>query len=110
MTLACFPNSTSTESPDPDPRFVSEMAILRPLVRQAERRLTRAAQSVAQARYGRGMVWGTALLFTLTAVMGLVFLERGWKAEYMIGIAAGGLGAVISVLQRMTSGALVLDT
>jgi hypothetical protein len=99
---------TPGEVPSPGPRFRNEMAIHEPRVAYVEGLLREATERTAQTRYGIGMAWGTLLLAAITACIagaaGLLDISEG----YAIGFAAGGLGAVVSVLQRMTKGGLKL--
>lgn len=78
-------------------------------IKHAEGLLHAAGQRSAQARYGRGMFWGAAMVAVLTILVGVVFYLLRVKAQYGIALPAGGLGAIMSVLQRMSSRRLALD-
>jgi hypothetical protein len=74
----------------------------------------RIALRVAQRHYFRGMLLGGIALLVLVAgcVGGLLYaadISPTFIRYSLASLAAGGLGAVLSVLQRMTSGKLDLD-
>ena len=71
--------------------------------------LHEAAQRAAQGRYGTGMVFGVLALAAVCAIIGGIFAVAGIAAWNGVALLAGGLGALVSVLQRMTSGTLKLD-
>jgi hypothetical protein len=85
------------------------LEVLRPEVERAETLLRIAAQRTAQVNYGRGMLLGVAGLFVLCALLAGAFYLGDVPAEYGVALPAGALGAIVSVLQRMTSGSLRLD-
>jgi hypothetical protein len=91
-----------------DPDSVSEQYIraldqIRSRIERAEHLLDVAGQRTAQARYGRGMFWGAAMIGVLTLITGAVFYLLEVNAAYGIALPAGALGAIVSVLQRMSS-------
>lgn len=86
-----------------------DLAIIREQVERAEGLFRTAAQRDAQALYGRGMLLGVV-------AVGIVYGGLVWLLEYLgasqsngIAFATGAVGAVVSVLQRMTVGKLELD-
>jgi hypothetical protein len=94
---------------EPSRVFEKKMELLRSEVDRARALLEVAAQRNAQVRYGRGMVYGALLLAVLVAAIAVVLAQNDVSFEYAIALPAGGLGALVSVLQRMTSGSLELD-
>lgn len=84
---------------------------------KARRFRDRAALRVAQGEYLRGMVTGVGLLSVATAViaalLAVAYVMDGVPASvirFLLGsFVSGAIGAVLSVLQRLTSGKLVLD-
>jgi hypothetical protein len=104
--------SPGTKRPDPDAvsdfykRDLSELA---QRIQRAELLLDAAGQRTAQARYVRGMFRGAVLLGLATLITGAAFLAFDVEAKYGVGIPAGGLGAVVSVFQRMASRSFRLD-
>lgn len=95
--------------PDPNPIFMKLIGAYRADLAATQIRFRAAAQREAQSRYWRGVMAGAFLLAGFCALLGAVFWWRGTNAAYGVAIPAGGLGAMVSVLQRMTSGKLVLD-
>jgi hypothetical protein len=100
--------SAAREGSPPNPDSVSEryrhdLANIRARLERAERLLEIAGQHAAQARYGRGMFWGSLALAFLTLATAAVFYATETEAAYGVALPAGGLGAVVSVLQRMSS-------
>jgi hypothetical protein len=93
----------------PSDAFRSRMRVLKPNVEQAEELLNAAAQRAAQQRYAFGMTYGFAALLLLCAALGAVFAIKSTAAWYGVPILAGGLGAVVSVLRRMSTGRMRLD-
>jgi hypothetical protein len=79
-------------------------------LRSARLRFRQAAQRVAQGRYWRGTMSGALLLGLLSLFVGLLFWGFRVEAFYAVALPAGGLGAMVSVLQRMSAGKLVLNT
>jgi len=94
---------------DASPSFKDDLDSLKHQIEDAERQLAEAAQRSAQVRYGRGMLWGAGALVLVTAMLAAGFQHWGVKAAYGVAAPAGGLGAIVSVLQRMTTGRLSLD-
>jgi hypothetical protein len=101
--------ATGAERPQPGPEFEARIGGLRLELQSARHRFKQAAQRVAQGRYWQGTMVGALLLTLLCVLIGLVFWWRGVDAAYGVALPAGGLGAMVSVLQRMSSGKLVLD-
>ena len=93
----------------PSEHYVNELAIARGELDRARDLLEIGGQRDAQVTYGLGMTLGVAALVLLCALLGGAFLWLDAPAYYAVAVPAGGLGAVVSVLQRMTSGRLQLD-
>jgi hypothetical protein len=93
----------------PSAAYESNMRFLQAQVRRAEVLLSAAAQREAQTRYARGMLIGAGLLGGVCAVTGGLFYLTATPAADGVALLAGGLGAFVSVFQRMTSGSLRLD-
>ena len=91
------------------PRYVANLEVLRPQVRLAETNFKAAAQRDAQSLYGRGMIWGTAVVAIISLMAFGAIAIADLPAWYVIAFPAGALGGVMSVLQRMTFGQLELD-
>lgn len=89
--------------------FRTEVAGLLPYVREAEDLLKLAATHRAQTEYLRGIGWGALALTVFSALGGAALYHFGLSAATAIALPTGGLGAVISVLQRLTTGSLELD-
>ena len=94
---------------EPSEQLEPELASLRPLVGRAKERFKEEAERAAQVKYAAGMGVGTAVLATLCAVGGACFLWQHIPAVYGVGVIAGGIGACLSVLQRLTRRKLRLD-
>jgi hypothetical protein len=81
-------------------------------LKRAERYIERSMQNQAQLEYFLGMLWSwlalVALFGALAGVAGLQDRLTLMKEPLVLAAIAGGLGAVVSVMQRMTSGRLRL--
>jgi hypothetical protein len=97
------------ELPDAGEEFETKIRNLRSELISERHRFREAAQRIAQGRYWQGTMVGAFMLFLFSLLLGLVFWWRGADAAYGIALPAGGIGAMVSVLQRMTSRKLVLD-
>jgi hypothetical protein len=93
----------------PSDSFLAELDGLRPHVEHAERLLIMAATHRAQSWYLKGVGWGALALALLSVIGGVALYHFGLDAALVVALPAGALGAVISVLQRLTSGSLDLD-
>lgn len=94
---------------EPSPAFEKRVSIIWPGVKNAELEFDRAAQRYARGRYGVGMIFGVVAVSLLCIALAVVFYAQDLSAWYGVAIPAGGIGAVVSVLQRMASGKLRLD-
>lgn len=106
------PASPAALEPDrrrPSERFSRQLSHIRTEVERGERLFEIATQRDAQLRYGKGMVLGALGVAVLCMVLGGVFISFDTPAEYGVAFPAGALGALVSVLQRMTVGKLQLD-
>lgn len=90
--------------------FRQKLAQIKQELGRAKLRLTAGMQRSAQTRYWYGAVLGAGCLAVLCALIGIVFLLLGTQASYGVAFATGGIGAMVSVLQRMSTGRLKLDT
>jgi|SRR5215218_6530436 len=95
--------------PPPEPAFKADLANCRREVASSQRRFKEAIHRSAQSRYWQGAVAGVCLLALISIVIGLIFWWRGADAAFGVALPAGGLGAMVSLLQRMSSGKLLLD-
>lgn len=102
-------DSCTPHSRPPSEAFVVELDGLQPHVEHAERLLVLAATHHAQSRYLKGVAWGAIAIALLSTLGGWVLYHFGVHAAVAIALPAGAVGAVISVLQRLTSGSLDLD-
>jgi hypothetical protein len=94
---------------EPSAEFEGKLETIEAELKDARARFTAAAQRMASSRYWRGTMVGACLLFLICLAGGALFFAFGVSAAYGIALPAGGLGAMVSVLQRMSSGKLVLD-
>lgn len=101
------PDSNTRE--EPAGQFNDSVELYRAELTRAEDLLEQAGQRYAASRYGLGMLWGVALIALVSLALGGVFAWQGIPAWYAIALPAGALGALVSVLMRMTSGKLTLD-
>jgi hypothetical protein len=95
---------------EPSAIFTKKMARIRHELGRAKLRLAAGMQRSAQTRYWYGAVLGAGCLGVLCALIGIAFLLLHTQAYYGVAFATGGIGAMVSVLQRMSSGRLKLDT
>ncbi len=95
--------------PPPSAAFTDKLTTYRTELRSAQSKFRMAAQRTAQSRYWQGAMVGAFGLTVLCAALGAVFWWRGASAAYGVAVPAGGLGAMVSLLQRMSSGKLKLD-
>jgi hypothetical protein len=100
---------TGAATDKPSERYLKNLDLLRPEVTRADGLLRIAGQRSAQIRYGRGMFWGLIGLLVLCGALGVAIGLGGVPAWNGVAFLAGGLGAMVSVLQRMTRGNLDLD-
>jgi hypothetical protein len=102
-------------------RKLAAVAVAERMLKRVTDFLEQSAQRVAQMRYFLGMALGTLLLVTVAlltlAVPNVAFStfdispDAYWTEGVPIitCVVAGGIGAAVSVMSRMTSGKLVLD-
>jgi hypothetical protein len=94
----------------PTPLFEAKLAQVKREIAFARIRLAQAMQRSAQTRYWYGALLGSLSLALLCAVLAIVFAATGTPAFYGVAVPAGGVGAMVSLLQRMSTGRLKLDT
>jgi hypothetical protein len=97
------------ESAKPTERMESDLRIIGTQLDAARRQFEDDAQRGAQFRYAAGMAFGAIAMIVLCAGLGGVFLLTHTRATGGIALAAGAVGACVSVLQRMTKGTLDLN-
>jgi hypothetical protein len=93
----------------PSPRLVADVGLLERQLAEAEEAFELAAQRNAQIRYARGMVVGMTSLAVVYAALAAVFALTDTPLAYAIAGLTGGVGAVVSVLQRMTANRVQID-
>jgi hypothetical protein len=89
--------------------FLKRVALIRPGIEEAEADFDRAAQRYARGQYGRGMLAGAAAIVGLCVGLAGAFAIWDVPAWQGVAVLGGGVGAIVSVLQRMASGKLKLD-
>lgn len=83
--------------------YRGKLEVLRNRANAEEAELNKALQRSAQTCYGRGMFWGFVLVLTICIVIGGGLLLGDVPAWYAVAFPAGAAGALVSVLQRMSS-------
>ncbi len=97
------------ESTDPSEHIERDVAFIRKQLDAARQRFRSDVERAAQFRYAAGMVIGAGVTLVLSGViMGILAIENA-SVIGAIGLAAGSLGACVSVLERMTRGKLELN-
>lgn len=94
----------------PSPVFEAKLTQVQDELILGKDRLAQAMQRSAQTRYWYGALLGSVFLALICAAVGVVFAATGTPAFYGIAVPAGGVGAMVSLLQRMSTGRLKLDT
>jgi hypothetical protein len=89
--------------------LAKELNGLRPLVARAASVLEEEAERSAKVVYALGMAWGSVVLGFLCGALGALFVWQHVAAVNGVGALAGGVGACMSVLQRLNSKSLKLD-
>jgi hypothetical protein len=87
----------------------ADLNVLEPQVAGVRVRLEEEGQRAAQITYTKGMAEGAALLGLLCVALAGVFLWQDVRAVNGVGALAGGIGACLSVLERLTRRRLRLD-
>lgn len=95
------PHDWRTAAVERSPTYRRAMNALTERVASIETNLDDSLQRSAQMFYGRGLAWGILALAALTGAIGAAFDHFGVPAEYGVAFPAGGIGAALSVLQRM---------
>jgi hypothetical protein len=88
---------------------LSAVEALEAQLEQARRYYDRSAQHQAQYEYFVGMVFGLAALLIAVFVIGLIAQSDLLKEPLLAAPLAGGAGALVSVMTRMTRGQLVVN-
>jgi hypothetical protein len=97
------------ESVKPTDRMETDLSIIGTQLEAAQRQFEHDAQRAAQFRYAIGIAYGTAAMIVLCAALGGVFALTGARVTGGVALAAGAVGACVSVLRRMTKGTLELN-
>jgi hypothetical protein len=90
--------------------YKENISVLAADLDRAEKLLDGAAQREAQTSYTEGMLIGGLGLGLLCALIGVALAAADKPAADAVALLSGGLGAIVSVLQRITSAKLRLDT
>jgi hypothetical protein len=93
----------------PSSQFRHEIALVKSEADALTRQIRASALRTAQTNYALGMADGGVLLGGLILIAGGVFWLTDVRAVNGVAALAGGLGAAVSVLQRMSSGTLDID-
>jgi hypothetical protein len=87
----------------------AELECLELELARAERYYARSSQRTAQLEYFIGMlIIGLPLLILVVAGIALVTETNLLDSPLLVSLMAGGVGAIVSVMNRMTSGSLIL--
>lgn len=97
------------ESTPPTDRIRDDVAIIEQQLLAARAQFERDIERAAQFRYARGIALGASLMVVICAAVSGVFALEHINAVNGVGLAAGAVGACVSVLQRMTKGTLDLN-
>ena len=97
------------ETTNPSALLKEDLDLIESQMVRARQQFLDDAQRAAQLRYAKGMAYGGLALGVLACMAGLAFLHWEVAAVNGVGLLAGAVGAGVSVLQRMTSGTLVLN-
>jgi hypothetical protein len=104
----CPPDQDESGEP-PSGRIAQDISIIQKQLDAARAHFQRNLERAAQTIYARGMVLGTvAMLVLCGAIAGILAIE-GVGIINAIGLAAGAVGASVSVLERMTRGKLEIN-
>jgi hypothetical protein len=93
---------TTASGVPPTPELQPELAVVREKIAGAKARLAEDAPRAAEVIYAAGMGIGAALLGILCGIIAAVFISEHISAANGVALLAGGIGACLSVLQRMT--------
>ncbi len=89
--------------------YRASMVVIETDLTRAEALFDAAAQRQAQLSYTKGMLLGATAIGLVSLAIGVAFYLTDTPAADGVALLAGALGALVSVLQRMTSGSLRLD-
>lgn len=89
--------------------YTASISVVQEDLLRAEALLDTAAQRRAQLTYTTGMLIGVACIGFFCLLLGAGFFITSTPAKDGVALLAGGVGAFVSVLQRMTTGSLRLD-
>jgi hypothetical protein len=101
--------SGQDESTPPTERMKTDVEIIGRQLTAARDQFDRDTQRAAQFRYARGIALGSGVMTLLCLAIAGIFAWQHISAINGVGLAAGAVGACVSVLQRMTNGTLDLN-
>lgn len=101
--------SESLQTRKPSEGFEKRVWMVSPEIAEAEAKFERAAQRYARSKYSQGMVLGVIAIGLLCCALAIVFDAHHVPAWNGVAALAGGVGAIVSVLQRMASSKLELE-
>ena len=97
------------EGKEPHERIARDVAIIRKQLDAARTQFRGDIERAAQFRYAVGMVLGAVVMLGLAGItIGILAIEDA-KIVNAVGLAAGAVGACVSVLERMTRGKLEIN-
>lgn len=97
------------ESTPPSEHLATDLNVIEPQIATTRQSFLQDAQRAAQLKYAKGMAVGAVVLGAVCALLGVGFALVEVQAVNGVAILAGGVGACLSVLQRMTSDDLKLN-
>ena len=106
-------NRLSPEGQDerakPSDRIERDVAVIRKQLNAARAQFRGDVERAAQAKYAYGMVMGAAIILAAWGIVAWILAEEHIKIINAVGLAAGAIGACVSVLERMTRGKLEIN-
>ena len=100
---------TSDHSRRPSAEFSEAMSAAEDVLRRIEGELEAAAQRASIAVYAQGMLLGILAIAALAGGIAWIFSANGVRFENEIALITGAIGAVVSVMQRLSAGKLHVD-
>lgn len=98
-----------SKSPDAT-RHRNELEFLAQELKNVEKRYLNVAARAAQVYYFKGMLLGASALGVVVALAGAILvIDDVFPGALLAAAAAGGIGAIVSVMWRMTVGKLTLE-
>ena len=93
----------------PSPEFQANIRKAEEDLEIIEEELDAAAQRAALVMYARGMARGIAIIVLVAIGIAVAFYYLDVRFDQEIALITGALGAVVSVMQRMSAGKLKID-